>query len=90
MERAGFDRQEMFFTNIYVGLMAGSIPRGPFPGASDPSFRAWCDAFLDEQIHSMQPRAIVTLGRKAGEAFGWEHGLQACNNAPGCSFKAPL
>lgn len=87
MERAGFDRQEMFFTNIYVGLMAGSIPRGPFAGASDPSFRAWCDAFLDEQIQLMQPRAIVTLGRKAGEAFGWEHGLAGMQQRAGVQFK---
>jgi hypothetical protein len=86
MERAGFDRKEMFFTNIYVGLMAGSNPRASFLGARDPSFRAWCDEFLDEQIQLMRPRAIVTLGRKAREALGWEHGFIGMHERAGVKF----
>jgi hypothetical protein len=73
-ELAGFDPREMFFTNVYVGLKAGTLAEGPFQGAKDPSFLAWCRAFLDEQIQLMRPRAIVTLGAVARDEFGLEFG----------------
>jgi Uracil DNA glycosylase superfamily len=85
---AGFDPHEMFFTNIYVGLKAGGEARGRFPGADDPSFCAWCAAFLDEQIQLMRPRAIVTLGDAAAQEFGLQRGRIESKRRAGVTFKA--
>lgn len=74
LDGAGVDRHECFFTNVYVGLIAGSKPTGSFPGANDPAFRAWCDVFLRRQIARMRPRAIVALGKPAREFLGWSDG----------------
>jgi uracil-DNA glycosylase len=73
-ERAEFNPQEMFFTNVYVSLKAGAAPEGKFPGAKDPSFCARCYAFLDEQIQIMRPRAVATLGATARNEFSPESG----------------
>lgn len=73
--RAGFNPEnQMFFTNIYVGLIDGDDQEADFPGRKDPSFVAWCRAFLDEQIRIMQPRAVVTLGALARDEFGMRFG----------------
>lgn len=54
--RAGFNPEnQMFFTNVYVGLIDGDYQEGDFPGSKDASFVAWCRAFLNEQIRP--PRA---------------------------------
>ena len=65
LDAAGLDAQQCFFTNAYVGLKGGDDPTGRFPGAGDPEFRAWCRAFLDDQIELMQPRVVATLGTDA-------------------------
>ena len=48
---------------MYTGLKEGDDPSGSFPGRLDPSFCAWCDAFLNEQLPVMRPRLVVALGR---------------------------
>lgn len=73
--RAGFNPEsQMFFTNMYVGLIDGDEQEGAFPGSKDRSFAAWCRAFLDEQIRIMQPRVLVTLGAAARDEFGMRFG----------------
>ena len=82
LETARIDRGECFFTNAYVGLKAGDVPTGSFPGANDAQFRRWCEDFLIDQIRVMQPRTIATLGvdaaRFAGSIIGglddWDTG----------------
>jgi hypothetical protein len=56
------DPRECFFTNIYMGLRAGSGTTGPFPGRADRQFVDHCRRFLTEQIHVQRPSLIVTLG----------------------------
>jgi hypothetical protein len=51
-----------FFTNAFVGLIAGARPTGRFPGAADPAFVEWCLSFLREQLIMMQPSVVVALG----------------------------
>jgi len=65
LEKAEVDPVECFFTNAYVGLKAGDNPTGRFPGATDPTFRAWCRGFLEEQIAVMRPRVVASLGTDA-------------------------
>ena len=71
LDAAGIDPRDCFFTNIYVGLIAGPNPVGTFPGAKDRRFTEWCDGFLRRQINRMRPRAIVPLGMAARRYFGW-------------------
>lgn len=67
---ADVDPAGCFFTNIYVGLIAGSKPTGKFPGARDEQFTRWCAAFLSRQMETMQPRAVVMLGSEVRRFFG--------------------
>lgn len=60
---AGVSLGACFFTNLYVGLIEGNNPCGPFPGRTDAEFVAWCRAFLLRQIREMAPRVVLTLGR---------------------------
>jgi hypothetical protein len=73
VDEAGIERQEIFFTNAYVGLSAKNS-RGRFPGSYDSSFKAWCGDFLDEQIQLMRPRAVVALGEWSRKALDWPAG----------------
>ena len=65
LETAALDPRRCFFTNAYVGLIAGSQPVGTFPGASDAEFSAWCAGFLGYQLDVMRPSVIVALGTPA-------------------------
>jgi hypothetical protein len=65
LERASVSPEDCFFTNAYVGLKAGDEPTGTFPGASDPTFSAWCRSFLNEQMAVMRPRVVASLGTDA-------------------------
>lgn len=58
----GIDPRECFFTNIYMGLRAGSATTGPFPGRTDRAFVEHCRLFLTEQIRVQRPSLILTLG----------------------------
>jgi hypothetical protein len=51
-----------FFTNLYMGLRSGDATTGVFPGASDPTFRRYCQDFLLTQLDVQRPRLIITLG----------------------------
>ena len=62
LEEAHIDPRRCFFTNVFLGLRAGSGTTGPFPGANDPVVVDHCVTFLGEQIATQQPRLIVTLG----------------------------
>jgi len=46
LDGSGIQREECFFTNAYVGLIAGDKPTGTFPGARDQRFTRWCRDFL--------------------------------------------
>jgi hypothetical protein len=51
-----------FFTNVYMGLRAGSATTGMFPGAVDRGFVAHCQTFLCEQLRVQRPALVLTLG----------------------------
>lgn len=61
-EGVGLPPERCFFTNLYVGLRAGSVATGVFPGASDPAFVAHCQTFLVEQLRVQRPALVLTLG----------------------------
>lgn len=86
-DQAGIQRQEIFFTNIYVGLSAKKS-RGRFPGSLSASFKAWCMTFLDEQIRLMRPRAVVALGVWSREALAWPAGPVGVRDWAGVRFNA--
>lgn len=75
LDGAGIERAGCFFTNAYVGLIAGDKPTGAFPGARDQRFTRWCRDFLAEQVEMMQPRVVVTLGRPAAQFLGLADGI---------------
>lgn len=78
LQRSGIGPKRCFFTNAYVGLKAGEVASGKFAGESDPGFRRWCEAFLIEQIRTMEPAVIVALGGPARRFLaGLSHGLAA-------------
>ena len=54
--------EECFFTNVYMGLRAGTQTTGVFPGSRDPKFVERCRRFLAEQLAAQRPRLILTLG----------------------------
>lgn len=65
LERAGIAPGDCFFTNVYMGLRAGTQTTGPFPGARDTEFVAHCRRFLLRQLVVHRPRLILTLGAVA-------------------------
>jgi uracil-DNA glycosylase len=73
LNRAGIPASDVFFTNIYVGLTEGATT-GEFPGAISPSFRGWCDGFLDEQLRTMMPRTVVAMGGYSQRKLGVRSG----------------
>jgi len=62
LARANMDPRACFFTNAYMGLKAGRVATGEFPGARDADFVQRCRAFMLEQLRVTQPRLILTLG----------------------------
>lgn len=70
LKAADVDRRHCFFTNAYVGLVAGQKAVGRFPGADSPQFVAWCRDFLLYQIAVMRPSALITLGADARRFVG--------------------
>lgn len=62
--------ERCFFTNLYMGLRAGSTATGIFPGASDLTFVAHCKQFLLEQIQVQRPALILTLGIQVPPVVG--------------------
>jgi hypothetical protein len=82
------DRAEVFFTNYFVGLKAGKNPNGAFPGKDSPSFLAWCEAFLDEQIRVMRPRVVIALGTWTQGRLGMHLDTARVANRAGVEFRA--
>jgi uracil-DNA glycosylase len=62
LKQIGIPPEQCFFTNAYVGLLAGDRATGPFPGAQDRDFMCRCRTFLLKQLQLIQPRLILTLG----------------------------
>jgi uracil-DNA glycosylase len=62
LAQAGIAPEECFFTNVYMGLRAGKLTTGPFPGARDGDFVAHCRRFLARQLAVQRPSLILTLG----------------------------
>ncbi|MEP0981041.1 hypothetical protein NC980_10765 [Leptolyngbya sp. AS-A5] len=54
--------EHYFFTNLYMGLRAGTATTGVFPGANDAKFVSHCQAFLFEQLRVQRPALLLTLG----------------------------
>jgi hypothetical protein len=62
LEAAGIAPEKCFFTNLYMGLRAGTATTGVFPGAGDPAFVAHCQGFLIEQLRVQRPALVLSLG----------------------------
>jgi hypothetical protein len=62
LARVGVTPEACFFTNVYMGLRAGSRNTGRFPGASDAGFVERCRMFLLEQLRAQRPRVVLSLG----------------------------
>ena len=62
LAEAGIAPRDCFFTNVYMGLRAGVLTTGPFPGARCAEFVAHCRGFLTRQLETQRPRLILTLG----------------------------
>lgn len=88
----GVPLDRCFFTNLYMGLRAGSATTGEFPGARDAAFVAHCQAFFLEQLRVQRPSLILTLGvhvppvigRLSPELASWSagRGLRHLNTGP--------
>jgi hypothetical protein len=61
-EAAGVMPERCFFTNLYMGLRAGTATTGVFPGANDAKFVSHCQAFFLEQLRVQRPALVLTLG----------------------------
>jgi hypothetical protein len=59
-----------FFTNLYMGLRAGSANIGKFPGAADPVFVEHCKQFLIRQLQTQRPSLLLTLGTEVPPVVG--------------------
>ena len=62
LKKSGIGPEECFFTNVFMGLRAGTATMGTFPGAKNPGFVHHCQDFLVTQISVQRPSLIVTLG----------------------------
>jgi hypothetical protein len=62
LDRAGVERDQFYFTNIFVGLKREGGPTGQFAACDAPEFRRWCREFLGLQVTTMRPRVVLVLG----------------------------
>lgn len=62
LKGAHIEPQHCFFTNFYMGLIAGNMSRGKFPGGTDPNFVRRCQELFLIQVRLMRPAMIITLG----------------------------
>lgn len=53
-----------FFTNAYMGLVAGCDSTRTVPGMRDAGFLERCRAFFLQQVRLIQPSVILALGTK--------------------------
>jgi uracil-DNA glycosylase family 4 len=68
LELAGVPRNQIFFTNIFVGLKKGK-PTGSFTRYATPEFKRSCREFLGLQVTTMRPRVVLVLGDPACRAI---------------------
>ncbi|MDQ6854993.1 MAG: uracil-DNA glycosylase family protein [Actinomycetota bacterium] len=86
LDTAELAASECYFTNGYVGLVAGDKPTGLFPGALDAQFSSWCQRFLRFQLLAMKPTVIATIGAEARRFVGLlSSGLHAWRRGPSMS-----
>lgn len=64
LTRADIAMNQCFFTNAYMGLIAGDKPVGQFPGRNNAEFVRRCRQFLLVQLRVQQPRLVLTLGKE--------------------------
>lgn len=62
LREVGIREERCFFTNLYMGLRAGTATTGVFPGADDVAFVDHCTRFLLEQLRAQRPSLVLTLG----------------------------
>jgi hypothetical protein len=62
LREVGIPEERCFFTNLYMGLRAGTATTGIFPGSTDEAFVAHCRNFLLEQLCVQRPALVLTLG----------------------------
>jgi hypothetical protein len=84
--------EDCFFTNVFMGLRAGSETTGVFPGASNEAFVQHCKHFLLRQLETQRPSLVITLGITAPwilsslspQLFAWAErpGLRYLNTNP--------
>ena len=65
LDRAGVNRTEFFFTNVFVGLMNGDSNVGKFTRQASADYHAWRVQFLKYQVEIMKPKAVLVLGKHA-------------------------
>jgi len=59
---AGIDPRRCFFTNALLGARAVPPIEGPSPGLISREYVDACSAFVCEQVRTIHPSAVVTLG----------------------------
>jgi len=62
LKEVGISPENCFFTNIYMGLRAGSATTGVFPGATNTEYVKHCKQFFIDQLRMQRPKLILTLG----------------------------
>ena len=60
---------DVFYSNVFMGLRTSGKSTGVCPGRRDPTFRSRCAAFTIEQIKTLRPRLILTIGKWAPDAL---------------------
>jgi hypothetical protein len=69
LDEAVIPQSNCFFTNAFMGLRAGDVTTGPFPGASDSEFVSHCRRFLSRQLQAQRPSLVLTLGVHAPQVL---------------------
>ena len=62
LQASGIDPRACFFTNFFMGLIAGDKATGTFPGQKEVDFVRRCQQYFLLQTTLMNPRMIITLG----------------------------
>ncbi len=65
----GLAREDVYICNTVKCRPTQSGPNGPRNRAPDPSEMANCRSYLDAQIATVRPRAILALGAPAAKTF---------------------
>jgi hypothetical protein len=63
LDEVGIPLDVCFFTNAYMGMRAGGLSMGRFPGATDAEYVDRCRKFLMLQLQVQRPCMLLTLGK---------------------------